>query len=240
MDTYEEWYGRSHTAREISEKAVFGLPEYYAAEIQNASLVANPGCYATAAILALSPLAANGLIETAGIVVNGASGATGAGRAKGVEYSFCEVSGNYRAYAPVRHRHTSEMEEQISLISKKTVSLLFTPHLLPIKRGILETIYVKATPEATAETVSRAYAEAYQDAAFTTALSAGILPEIKAVAGSNNCLIGFDFSERTGQLVVCSALDNLIKGAAGQAIQNMNLMFGLDQTAGLPRIASYL
>lgn len=237
---YEEWYERPHTALDHAAKAVYGLPEYHAKEIQNAALVANPGCYATAAILALTPLVKADLIEPSGIVVNGASGTTGAGRAKGVNYSFCEVDENYRAYAPVRHRHTSEMEEQIGILSEKPISLLFTPHLLPVKRGILETIYVRMKSAATKKTIAQAYADAYGDAVFTSALPAGHLPEIKMVTGSNNCLIGFEISERTSQIVLCAALDNLIKGAAGQAVQNMNLMYGLAQDTGLPWIASYL
>lgn len=238
---YEEWYGRPHTAKDENEKAVYGLPEFNAAEIQDALLVANPGCYATAAVLALVPLMKRGLIKPDGIVVNGASGVTGAGRRSEVEYSFSEVSGNYTAYAPVKHRHTSEIEERIEVLTgAKNVTLLFTPHLLPVKRGILETIYADLAPGTDSKSIEKAFEEDYGSAPFTSYLPNGLLPELKAVVGSNNCLIGSAISERTGKIILFSALDNLIKGAAGQAVQNMNLMYGLPQDTGLPMIAYYL
>lgn len=238
---YEEWYARPHTAKDANEKAVYGLPEFRAAEVQDARLVANPGCYATAAVLALVPLLKRGLIKSEGIVVNGASGVTGAGRKSELEYSFCEVAGDYRAYAPVRHRHTSEIEEQIQDLSNSgEVTLLFTPHLLPVKRGILETIYADLAPGTNEAAIEKAYEEDYEKAPFTSYLPNGVLPQLKSVVGSNNCLIGSAISERTGKVIIFSSLDNLIKGAAGQAVQNMNLMFGLPQDTGLPLVANYL
>lgn len=240
-ELYEEWYDRPHTAIAENEKAVYGLPEFNAPQIQDALLVANPGCYATAAILAIVPLLKRGLIRAEGIVVNGASGVSGAGRRNEVEYSFSEVADNYRAYAPTRHRHTSEIEEHVSaLTGVDDVTLLFTPHLLPVKRGILQTIYADLTPEATQAAISHAYEEDYGKAPFTSALPNDILPELKAVVGSNNCLIGTAISERTNKIIIFSALDNLIKGAGGQAVQNMNIMYGLPQDTGLPLIANYL
>lgn len=238
---YEEWYARPHTAKDANEKAVYGLPEFRAGEVQTARLVANPGCYATAAVLALVPLLKRGLIRSEGIVVNGASGVTGAGRRSELEYSFCEVSDDYRAYAPVRHRHTSEIEEQIQDLSGSgEVTLLFTPHLLPVKRGILETIYADLAPGTDEAAICRAYEEDYGATPFTSYLPNGVLPELKSVVGSNNCLIGSAISERTNKAIIFSSLDNLIKGAAGQAVQNMNLMFGLPEDTGLPLVANYL
>lgn len=240
-ELYEEWYDRPHTAPAENAKAVYGLPEFNAAQIQDAVLVANPGCYATAAILAIVPLLKRGLIKPDGIVINGASGVSGAGRRDDVEYSFSEVADNYRAYAPTRHRHTSEMEEHIcTLTGAEDVTLLFTPHLLPVKRGILQTIYADLTPNATQPQIEKAFQEDYGKAPFTAALPHDVLPELKAVVGSNNCLIGTAISERTNKIILFSALDNLIKGAGGQAVQNMNLMFGLPQDTGLPMIANYL
>lgn len=239
-DIYEDWYERPHTAKDSNDKAVYGLPEFYASRIQSAVLVANPGCYSTAAILALAPLLRAGLIKREGIIVNGASGVSGAGRQNDVSYSFSEVDENYRTYAPVRHRHTSEIEEQISeLTGSEIVPLLFTPHLLPVKRGILETIYATLESGVTEKQIEEAYQKAYKDAVFTGSLPYQ-LPELKAVVGSNNCLIGHAVSERTGQLVIVSALDNLLKGASGQAVQNMNIMYGLAQDTGLSRVADYL
>lgn len=236
---YEDWYGIRHAATKENEDAVFGLPEFYAKEIQNAGLVGNPGCYTTAAILALTPLLKAGLISEKGIIVDGASGITGAGRKADLDHSFAEVWGNFQAYNPVRHRHTSEMEEEISYLSGRKVTLQFTPHLLPLNRGILETIYADLAPDATEKKISECLHDAYKDAVFTHMLN-GVLPDLKGVVGSNNCLIGFQIAERTGKVILFSALDNLLKGASGQAVQNMNIMYGLPQDMGLPLIASYL
>lgn len=239
--TYEEWYRRVHTAKSENDKAVYGLPEFNAAQIQDALLVANPGCYPTAAILALVPLLKASLIRNEGIVVNAASGVSGAGRKETVDYSFCQVDEDYRVYAPVRHQHTSEIEEQaFGLSGKETAPILFTPHLLPVKRGILLTIYADLADDATADKVQQAYTDAYKDAAFTSVVPDGVMPELHTVVGSNNCMIGFAISERTGKIIICSALDNLLKGAAGQAVQNMNIMYGLAENTGLSQIAWFL
>lgn len=239
--TYEEWYSRLHTAKDENTKAVYGLPEFNASRIQDAFLVANPGCYPTAAILALVPLLKASLIKSEGIVINAASGVSGAGRKESADYSFCQVDENYKVYAPVRHQHTSEIEEQAFGLADKEISpILFTPHLLPVKRGILLTIYADLADDATADKIQQAYTDAYKDAAFTSVVPVGVMPELHTVVGSNNCMIGFAISERTGKIVICSAIDNLLKGAAGQAVQNMNIMFGLAQDTGLSHIAWYL
>lgn len=239
-DLYEEWYGISHTAQRENAEAVYGLPEYFKSEIAGARMLANPGCYTTTSILALAPLLKNGLVRPDGIVIDAKSGVTGAGRKESLAYSFCETADNFKAYSVVKHRHTSEIEEQLSKLSGREITLLFTPHLLPVKRGILATIYADLAEDVTAEQISAAYESAYGDAPFTRALPVGALPELKQVVGSNNCMIGFDLSPRTGKIVVVSCTDNLLKGAAGQAVQNFNIMYGFAEDLGLPRVAWYL
>ncbi|HBU12921.1 MAG TPA: N-acetyl-gamma-glutamyl-phosphate reductase [Clostridiales bacterium] len=236
---YEEWYGMAHTEKEVNSAAVYGLPEFFYDKIKGAKLLANPGCYTTTSILALAPLLMGGLIESEGIVIDAKSGVSGAGRKESLAFSYCETTDNFKAYSAVRHRHTSEIEEQLGKLSGGDVTLLFTPHLLPVKRGILATCYARLAPGVSAGDIAKAY-EIYDDKPFTHALPAGELPELKQVVGSNNCVIGFDISARTGRCVAVSCTDNLIKGAAGQAIQNFNIMNGFSETHGLPRVAWYL
>lgn len=237
---YQEWYGLPHTAAEAQAQAVYGLTEINRSAIKTALLTANPGCYTTCSILALLPILKNKLAHVSGIVIDAKSGVTGAGRKSDTVYSFCELDGNFKAYSAIRHRHTSEIEEQLTMAAGEPVTLLFTPHLLPVKRGILATIYTQLTPGTTAEDVACAYATQYADEPFVHVLPKGELPELKNVVGSNNLMIGFDVSDRTGRLVIVACLDNLIKGAAGQAIQNFNAMNSLDETTGLPKTAWYL
>lgn len=238
--TYEEWYGVEHSAPELLEAAVYGLPEYYRAEIQNAKLLANPGCYTTASILALAPLLKNSLIDPQGIVIDAKSGVSGAGRKTELGYAFCETAENFKAYAVVRHRHTSEIEERLGALSGGELTLLFTPHLLPVKRGILATIYAQLKSGVGEAQIAQAYRKAYEVEPFAHVLEKGTLPELKSVVGSNHCVIGYEVSQRTGRIIVVSCLDNLIKGAAGQALQNFNIMHGLDEKAGVPDVAWYL
>lgn len=240
VSIYNEWYGLAHAAPEAQAQAVYGLPEVYRGIIENARLVANPGCYTTCSILALLPVLKNNLVRSSGIVIDAKSGVTGAGRKSDTAYSFCELEGNFKAYSVIRHRHTSEIEEQLSLVSGENIKLLFTPHLLPAKRGILATIYTELMPGITAEAVEAAYRAEYAKAPFVHVLPAGELPELKHVVGSNNIHIGFDVSVRTNRLVIVACLDNLIKGAGGQAVQNFNIMNGLDEKMGLPATAWYL
>lgn len=239
-DIYEKWYGLPHTAKEENARAVYGLSEYYKNEIAKTNFTANPGCYTTTSILALAPLLKNGLVKTDGIVIDAKSGVTGAGRKESLAFSYCETADNFKAYSAVNHRHTSEIEEQLSKLSGNQIKLLFTPHLLPVKRGILATSYAELSEGADEASVAQAYADAYGGKPFTHVLPCGKLPELKYVVGSNNCMIGYDFSPRTGRIIVVSCTDNLIKGAAGQAIQNFNIMNGLDETTGLPQVAWYL
>ncbi len=239
-DVYEEWYGLTHTAREENGAAVYGLPEFSRKDIAKAEFVANPGCYTTTSILALAPLLKNGLISAKGIVIDAKSGVSGAGRQEKLAYAFSETADNFKAYSAVAHRHTSEIEEQLSKIGGKDITLLFTPHLLPVKRGILITAYAELNPNVARGDIESAYGEAYGGEPFTRVLPKGSLPELKHVVGSNNCVIGFDISERTGRIVAVSCTDNLIKGAAGQAVQNFNIMNGYDEGMGLPGVAWYL
>lgn len=240
VSIYEEWYGVKHTAADAQTEAVYGLPEINREIIASSRLIANPGCYTTCSILALLPALKHSLVRSSGIVIDAKSGVSGAGRKSDLSYAFCETEGNFKAYSAIRHRHTSEIEEQLSFVSGETIRLLFTPHLLPVKRGILATAYTELMPGTTLQMVQEAYNSEYAKEPFVHVLPAGQLPELKAVVGSNNIHIGFDISPRTNRLVIVACLDNLIKGAGGQAVQNFNIMCGLEEKMGLPDIAWYL
>lgn len=237
---YEQWYGIKHDAGDINAAAVYGLPEYNRDRIKRADFVANPGCYTTTSILALAPLLREGLIKTEGIVIDAKSGVTGAGRKESLAFSYCETADNFKAYSPTMHRHTSEIEEQLSLLGGREVKLLFTPHLLPVKRGILATCYTELAEGVSEGDIKAAYEKVYKNEPFTHVLAKGSLPELKQVVGSNNCVIGYDVSERTGRLIVVACTDNLLKGAAGQAVQNLNIMCGFNEDSGLAKVAWYL
>lgn len=227
---YEQTYGVNHPRPELNEKAVYGLPELFRDKIAGADIVGNPGCYTTASILALYPLIKENVIGRNGIIIDAKSGVTGAGRKADVGYSYCETADNFKAYGVTTHRHTSEIEEKLG------VTLSFTPHLLPVKRGILATVYADCSLDADA--VQAAYDKYYSGEPFVSASTA--LPELKWVRGSNCCRIGYKLDKRLGKIIIISVIDNLIKGASGQAVQNMNIMFGLDETQGLEPIGEYL
>lgn len=235
---YETWYQRAHKAPQLLAESVYGMPELYRSRIQDARLVGNPGCYTTSAILALYPLLKAGLVSADGIIVDAKSGASGAGRSSSVPLSFCEVSNGVKAYGVGTHRHTSEIEQELSLAAGCALTLSFTPHLLPIKRGIISTIYATPQNGTTAADIKDAY-NMYSGEPFVK-LYDGTLPELKHVVGSNACAIGFVLDPRTNRLIIVSCIDNLIKGAAGQAVQNMNIMFGLNESDGLDAIGWYL
>ena len=235
---YEKWYARKHTAKDLLSESVYGMPELYRSKIKDARLIGNPGCYTTSAILALYPLLKSGLVKPGGIIVDAKSGATGAGRSADTTLSFCEVSGNARAYGVGTHRHTSEIEQELSFAAGEPVTLSFTPHLLPVKRGIISTMYATPLGGVSAGQIYDVY-KVYADEPFVKVYE-GSLPELKHVVGSNNCTIGFVLDERVGRLIVVSCIDNLIKGAAGQAVQNMNIMCGLEENDGLSDIGWYL
>ncbi|MDK2985244.1 MAG: N-acetyl-gamma-glutamyl-phosphate reductase [Clostridia bacterium] len=238
-EDYENWYKTEHTAQELLKKAVYGLPEVNRTKIKDAGIVANPGCYPTSVILALMPALKENLIVTNDIVIDSKSGVSGAGRkAKvGMLYSICNES--ISAYGVASHRHTPEIEQELTNIAGEKVNLLFTPHLTPMTRGILSTVYVKLKKTLSLEEVRGIYEEAYQDEYFVKVLKPGIWPGTKLVAGTNNCFINLTLDERTGRLVVVSVIDNLIKGAAGQAVQNMNILFALEEKTGLTNTAVY-
>ena len=229
---YEEWY-QIHNAKEYLNEAVYGLPELHRQKIVGSRLVANPGCYPTSVILALAPLLQHGAIDTETIIVDSKSGTSGAGRLPQTGTLFCEVHDGFKAYKVAAHRHTPEMEQELSLLSNKSVTISFTPHLLPVSRGILSTIYAKLTTPITDTEAYEIYRNFYKDETFVRLCALGNYPATQFVRGSNFCDVGFKIDNRTGRIVILAAIDNLVKGAAGQAIQNMNLMCNLPETKGL-------
>ncbi len=232
VSVYEDWY-QPHTAAELLAEAVYGLPELYRDQVPAARLVANPGCYPTSIALALAPLLEQELIDPTTIIVDSKSGTSGAGRAAKVDTLFCEVNEGFKAYGLPRHRHTPEIEQTLTALAKRAVTISFTPHLLPVNRGILSTCYASTKGAITLDAVHEVYAARYADEPFVRVLPKGALPNVAQVNGSNFCDIGLVVDDRTGRVVVVSTIDNLVKGAAGLAVQNMNLMLGLKENAGL-------
>ncbi len=229
---YETWY-QEHTSPELLPEAVYGLPEVYREQIAKARLVANPGCYPTSAVLPLIPLMEKGLIQADSLIVDSKSGTTGAGRKAGTATLFCEVNEGFKAYGVGSHRHTPEIEQVLGEASGSAVQVNFTPHLLPINRGILSTIYAQPTKKVALAEVLALLNQSYADAPFVRVLPEGQLPNVAYVKGSNYCDIGAVVDPRTGRIILVSAIDNLMKGASGQAVQNMNLMYGFNETLGL-------
>lgn len=231
-DIYQKYYGHKHTASEFLGEAVYGLPELNKARIADAHLVANPGCYATNAILPLLPVLKAGLISTKGVVINSLSGVSGAGRSASVEMSFAEVNENVRAYKIGTHQHIPEIQSVLELATGESIGFSFVPHLVPLTRGIFTTIHADLTSACTEDDLNDIYEEFYNDAPFVR-LRKSI--QIKDVSYTNFCDIAFTIEHRTNQLIITSTIDNLVKGAAGQAIQNMNIMLGLPEETGLLR-----
>lgn len=229
---YQKYYHRTHRASDLLQTAVYGLPEWNRNEIQKASLCANPGCYPTSAILPLAPLLKEGLIRDEHIIVNSLSGVSGAGRTAAPELSFVEVNESVRAYKVGVHQHTPEINSVLHSVCGRAVAATFVPHLIPITRGIYTTIYASLTQGVTESDIENAYGKWYAAERFVR-FSSHAIPEIKNVAFTNLVDIGFRLDERSGGIVLFSAIDNLLKGAAGQAIQNMNLMIGLNESEGL-------
>ena len=240
VKVYEEWYGEPHSSPELLEESVYGLCELHREKIKSARLIGNPGCYTTCSILGAAPLLAKGIGNTKNIIIDAKSGVTGAGRSVQLPYTFCECTENSKAYKIATHRHTSEIEQELSNISGENIMLSFTPHLIPQKRGILSTIYINLNKPCTTEEIVELYKDYYKNEFFVRVKDAGQLPETKHVAGSNFVDIGVVVDNRLQRAVVVSAIDNIVKGAAGQAIQNMNLLFGLDETTGLKNAGFYL
>lgn len=233
-EVYHEWYQKEHVYHEGFDSAVFGLPELNRENIKQSELVANPGCFPTTAILGLAPLLSEGMIESRGIIVDSKTGVTGAGVKPKEVTHFPNVNDNFKAYGLKKHRHTIEIQDTLNKLSSEEVSLQFTPHLLPVDRGILSTIYARPVKEMTTADLNALYLRYYKGHPFVRITPEA--PSIKDVRASNYCNIFITFDERTGNIIVLSAIDNLVKGAAGQAIQNMNLMLGLDETAGLKQV----
>ena len=239
VKTYEKWYGIEHKSPQFIEEAVYGLCEVNREDVKSARLVANPGCYTTCSILTAYPLSKEGLIDMNTLIVDAKSGTSGAGRGAKVPNLFCEVNENMKAYGVTTHRHTPEIEEQLSYASGEPVMINFTPHLVPMNRGILATEYASLKEKMTAEEVMAIYQKYYGNEYFIRLLGAGACPETKWVEGSNFVDIGFQIDERTNRIVMMGAIDNLVKGAAGQAVQNMNLMFGLKESEGLELVPMF-
>ncbi|MCH5266476.1 MAG: N-acetyl-gamma-glutamyl-phosphate reductase [Lachnospiraceae bacterium] len=233
VSVYEEWYKIKHKSPELIKEAVYGLCEINREQIKKARLIANPGCYPTCSTLAVYPLAKAGLIDMDTLIIDAKSGTSGAGRGAKVANLYCEVNENIKAYGVTTHRHTPEIEEQLSYASGKKVTLNFTPHLIPMNRGILITAYAKAKPGVTGEELRRVYQEAYGEEYFVRVLEEGVCPETKWVEGSNFVDVNVMLDERTGRVIMMGAMDNITKGAAGQAVQNMNLLFGIEEAEGL-------
>lgn len=233
VSVYEQWY-QEHTSSDLIDEAVYGLPELYRDKITSARLVANPGCYPTSVILGLNPLLNKRIIEPATIIVDSKSGTSGAGRSASVSTLYCEVADGFKPYkAGGTHRHIPEMEQELSLLANTPVTISFTPHLLPVSRGILSTLYATLNKDADASSLQELYQETYRDDHFVRICPPGTLPATQFVRGSNYCDIGICPDKRTGRLIILSAIDNIVKGAAGQAVQNMNLMNGFNETEGL-------
>jgi N-acetyl-gamma-glutamyl-phosphate reductase len=241
IKVYEQWYKVAHSSPDLINKAVYGLPELYRESIKKADLVADPGCYPTCSILGIAPALVNKIASPKGIIIDAASGVSGAGRKAELPYAFCETDENYKPYGVASHRHTPEIEQELSLLANEEVLISFTPHLVPMKRGMLATSYLSlATEGLTTADVQALYQEYYKDEIFVRVLPVGEMPETKFVAGSNFIDIGVAVDQRTNRLIVISALDNLGKGSAGQAVQALNLMAGFPETEGLLTPGLYL
>ncbi len=245
---YEKWYGIEHKSPQYIEEAVYGLCEINRQDVKNARLVANPGCYTTCSILTAYPLVKEGLIDTDTLIIDAKSGTSGAGRSAKVANLYCEVNENIKAYNVAGHRHTPEIEEQLGYAAGKEIMLNFTPHLVPMNRGILVTEYAKLKLVKKAdgssglpsyEEIKAVYDRYYGKEKFVRVLEKGVYPETKWVEGSNYVDVNFVIDERTGRIIMMGALDNLVKGAAGQAVQNMNLMFGVKESEGLELIPMF-
>ncbi len=230
-DVYEKWYKAEHVDPDGIKTAVYGLPELFNNEIKNAQIIGNPGCYPTGTILGLAPLLKNGLIYSDDIIVDAKSGISGAGREPTDTTHYCERNENIEAYKVGCHRHTPEINHILSRVAGTDISIFFTPHLTPMSRGILNTTYAKIKDGVSHNDIQNVYDEAYQDKTFARVKTKGKLPRVLDVANSNYCDISFNIVDN--RVIIVSCIDNLIKGAAGQAVQNMNIMLGLDETMGL-------
>ncbi|MEE8363744.1 MAG: N-acetyl-gamma-glutamyl-phosphate reductase [Dehalococcoidia bacterium] len=237
VETYESWYGVEHPHPDLIDEAVYGLPELHREALKRTSIVANPGCFPTGAILGLAPVVQAGVVEPS-VIVDSKTGVSGAGRTARPEFGFSELNDNAAAYGLSGHRHQPEMTQELSALSPNgLIDVTFVPHLVPMTRGILGTCYARLTQDLTQAEVTAMYRDFYEDEPFVSVLDQ--VPSTKQTWGSNDCLVYPTLNESTGRLVVVTALDNLVKGAAGAGVQNMNLMMGLPETAGLEQLAVY-
>ena len=233
VNVYEKWYGIEHKAPQYIEEAVYGLCEVNREKIKQARIIANPGCYPTCSFLSIYPCVKEGLIDPNTIIIDAKSGTSGAGRGAKVDNLFCEVNENIKAYGVAGHRHTPEIEEQLSYAAGEPVLINFTPHLVPMQRGILVTAYASLKKDVTYEEVKAVYDKYYDKEYFVRVLNKDVCPQTRWVEGSNFVDVNFKIDPRTKRIIMMGAMDNLVKGAAGQAVQNMNLLFGLDEKTGL-------
>lgn len=238
-ETYHQWYGHPHRALALQQDAVYGLTEYARDAVKHARLIACPGCYPTATQLPLIPLLEQKQIQLQGIIVDAKSGTTGAGRALKEGSLFCEVNEGLKAYGIGEHRHTPEIEQELSLASGEDITLTFTPHLIPMNRGILATTYVTLQAGVTVADIRKTLEARYQNEAFVHVLPEGVLPSTAQVRGSNQCVMNVFADRVAGRAILVSAIDNLLKGASGQAVQNMNVMCGFEETLGIPSVAVF-
>ena len=236
-DSYEEWYGKKFTCKDIHKNSIYGLPEFNGSKVKEFNIVANPGCYPTSISLGLMPLLKNNLINTKNIICDSKSGITGAGRGLSLKTHFAEANENFAAYSIGSHRHTPEIEQTLSYMANENVEVTFTPHLLPVNRGILSTIYCESKAQLTLEEIHEIYEKQYENEEFVHVLPLGQTAEIKHVKYTNNCHISIHQNYRKNKIIIISVIDNMVKGAAGQAIQNMNLLLGLPENTGLKLIA---
>ena len=239
VKVYEEWYKLEHKSPQFIEEAVYGLCEINREDVKKARLVANPGCYTTCSILTCYPLVKEGIIDPNTIIVDAKSGTSGAGRGAKVDNLFCEVNENMKAYGVATHRHTPEIEEQLGYACGEKITINFTPHLVPMNRGILATAYASLKKDVTYEEVKAIYDKYYADEKFARVLEKDVCPQTKWVEGSNYVDVNFKIDPRTNRIIMMGAIDNLVKGAAGQAVQNMNLMFGLKESEGLELVPMF-
>ena len=239
VKVYEEWYKLEHKSPQFIEEAVYGLCEINREDVKKARLVANPGCYTTCSILTCYPLVKEGIIDPNTIIVDAKSGTSGAGRGAKVDNLFCEVNENMKAYGVATHRHTPEIEEQLGYACGEKITINFTPHLVPMNRGILATAYASLKKDVTYEEVKAIYDKYYADEKFVRVLEKDVCPQTKWVEGSNYVDVNFKIDPRTNRIIMMGAIDNLVKGAAGQAVQNMNLMYGLKESEGLELVPMF-
>ena len=239
VDVYESWYKIKHASPQFIPEAVYGLPEINREAVKRARLIANPGCYPTCSFLSIYPMVKEGLIDLSTIIIDAKSGTSGAGRGAKVDNLFCEVNENMKAYGVASHRHTPEIEEQLSYAAGSPVTISFTPHLVPMNRGILVTAYASLTENVSDDEVRAVYEKYYRDEYFVRVLNENMVPQTRFVEGSNFVDVNVKVDPRTRRVIMMGAMDNLVKGAAGQAVQNMNLMFGLPEHTGLKQIPMF-